>query len=47
VATAFVALTVCAIGQERGRQTAGSIYRPTADTHLSQQAYNDSVFGPR
>ena len=48
VATAFVALTVCAIGQERGRrQTAGSIYRPTAETHLSQQAYNDPLFRPR
>ena len=45
VATAFVALTVCAIGQERGRsQTAGPSYRPTAETHLIQQAYNDSPF---
>jgi len=48
VATAFVALTVCAIGQERGRrQTAESIYRPTAETHLSQQVYNDPLFRPR
>jgi hypothetical protein len=48
VATAFVALTVCAIGQERGRrQTAVSNYRPTAETHLSQEAYNDPLFLPR
>lgn len=48
VATAFLALTVCAIGQERGRsQTGGSIYRPTAETHLSQQAYNGPLFRPR
>ena len=48
VATAFVALTVCAIGQEKGRsQTAGAIYRPTAETQLSQQAYNGPPFRRR
>jgi len=45
VAMAFVALTVGAIGQEKGRnQTAGSSYRPTAETHLIKQAYNGSLF---
>jgi hypothetical protein len=48
VATAFVALTVCAIGQERGRsQIAGPSYGPTAETQLSQQAYNRPLFRPR
>lgn len=48
VATAFVALTVCAIGQENGRnQTAGPSYRPSAETHLNQPAYNGSPFRPR
>ena len=45
VAMAFVALTVGAIGQEKGRnQTAGPSYRATAETHLIQQAYNGSLF---
>ena len=45
VAMAFVALTVGAIGQEKGRnQTAGPSYRPTAETHLIKQAYNGSLF---
>ena len=45
VAMAFVALTVGAIGQENGRnQTAGPSYRPTAETHLTQQAYPGSPF---
>ena len=48
VATAFVTLTVCAIGQERGgRQTAGSIDRPTVETHLNQQSSNGLLFRPR
>jgi hypothetical protein len=48
VATAFVVLTVGAIGQENGRrQTAGKSYRPTAETHLGHQAYNASLFRPR
>ena len=48
VAMAFVALTVGAIAQEDGRnQTAGSSYRPTDETHLSQQAYHGSPFRPR
>jgi hypothetical protein len=45
VATAFVVLTVGAIGQENGgTQTAGSSYRPTAETQLNQQAYNGPLF---
>jgi hypothetical protein len=48
VATAFVALTVGAIGQENRRsQTAAPSYRPTDETHLSQQAHNGSLFRPR
>jgi hypothetical protein len=45
VAMAFVALTVGAIGQEKGtNQTSGPSYTPTAETHLIKQAYNDSLF---
>jgi hypothetical protein len=48
VATAFVVLTVGAIGQENGgSQTVGSSYRPTAETHLTQHAYKKSLFRPR
>ena len=52
VATAFVALTVGAIGQERsGCQTGrlngnGSTNNPAVDTYVSQHGYSSSLVGP-
>jgi hypothetical protein len=52
VATAFVALTVGAIGQERsGGQTGrlngnGSTNNPAVDTDVSQHGYSSSLVGP-
>ena len=51
VATAFVALTVGAIGQERsGGQTGrlngyGSANNPAVDTYVSQHGYSSSLVG--
>jgi len=47
VATAFVALTVGAIGQEHsGAQTGGlNGYDPAVNTYLSQQGYNNFLRG--
>ena len=52
VATAFVALTVGAIGQEhRTRQTGGQngygpTNNPAVNTYLSQHGYSSSFVGP-
>ena len=52
VATAFVALTVGAIGQEHsGSQTGGSngygpTNNPAVNTYLSQHRYSSSFVGP-
>ena len=52
VATAFVALTVGAIGQERsegptGRLTGyGPTNNPAVDTYVSQHRYSSSLVGP-
>ena len=52
VGTAFVALTVGAIGQERsGAQTGrlngyGSTNNPAVDTYVSQHRYSSSLVGP-
>ena len=52
VATAFVALTLGAIGQERstfqtGRQNGyGSTNKPAVDTYVSQHGYSSSLVGP-
>jgi hypothetical protein len=52
VATAFVALTLGAIGQERsGGQTSrltgyGSTTNPAVDTYVSQHGYSSSLVGP-
>jgi len=52
VATAFVALTVGAIGQERSRfQTGGqngygAANNPAVNTYLSQHGYSSLLIGP-
>jgi hypothetical protein len=52
VATAFVALTVAAIGQEHGRGQTGGLngYGPTnhkaGNTYLTQHRYNGSSIAP-
>ena len=52
VATAFVALTMGAIGQERstfqaGRQNGyGPTNNPAVDTYVSQHGYSSSLVGP-